>query len=181
LEQALGKEAMEVKLKELFNRSSSGDRSAYENFLDLISVFVQRYLKYLSHGETGMENLDDLHQDVLLSIHLKKATYSIDRPILPWIYAITRYRYIDFYRKKKKDQRLVQFDDEYFHGIESNLSFDFHELLESLTPKQQEMLKLVKVEGMSYADAATDLHMSVSSLKVGIHRLVKSLKQRMSK
>lgn len=180
MDQPFGKTALEAKLKELFYLSSSGDRTAYEDFLELISVLVQRYLRYLSHGKTGNENLDDLRQEVLLSIHLKKQTYAVDRPILPWIYSVTRYRYIDFYRQKKRDRRLVQLEVEYLQAPASTSGLDIQELLKSLTPKQQEMLKLVKVEGLSYAEAATDLKMSVSSLKVGIHRLVKSLKQRMT-
>jgi DNA-directed RNA polymerase specialized sigma24 family protein len=51
---------------------------------------VKSYLFFLGGKHVGKELLEDLHQEVMMSIHQKKQTYQIDRPILPWIYSITK-------------------------------------------------------------------------------------------
>jgi RNA polymerase sigma-70 factor (ECF subfamily) len=173
-----GRENVEAKLKDLFLLSSKGDQTAYEDFLNLTSALVKRYLHYLAPRQADHENLEDLHQEIMMSVHLKKHTYRTDYPILPWVYAIARYRYIDYYRMKKKRPLHVEFEE--LHGVVNHCEYilDFSEILNSLSPRQREMLELVKIEGMSYADAAVNLEMSVTSLKVAVHRIIKSLKEK---
>lgn len=175
-----GRVDLEAKLKSLFLKSMIGDKPAYEDFLNLSSAIVKKYLFYLGHRFTGNENLEDLHQEVMLSIHQKKHTFLTDRAILPWIYSITRYRYIDYYRAERRAPKNIELLEN--HGVSFLTdALDFDDIMAFLTPRQKEMLHLVKVEGVSYVEAAETLNMSVSSLKVGIHRMMKSLQQRIKK
>lgn len=173
------REHVESKLKALFILTMKGDQQAYESFLTLASALVKRYLFFIGGINLAQENADDLHQEILMSIHMKKHTYRIDKPILPWIYAVTKYRYIDFYRSRKRQPLLVEFDDlikTNHEEVESSISFE--DILDFLTPKQKDMLMLVKVEGLTYVEAAESLHMSVPSLKTGIHRIIKAIQKK---
>ncbi len=174
-----GGEMLENGLRVLLINSMAGDKIAYEEFLKITSDLVRKYLHYLSHGKSSAEGLEDLTQEILISIHTKKQTYQTHLPILPWIYAITKYSYIDYYRARKRAAPTIILDDQIGTSINENSWLELDGLLDSLSSEQIKMLQLVKVEGLSYAEAAHDLNISVSNLKVGIHRLVKSLKQRM--
>lgn len=173
----LKREEMELKLKLLLNQSMKGDRASYESFLELSSVLIKRYLKQLGGRHAQRETVEDLLQEVLITLHEKKHTYREDRAFLPWLYAIIRHRYIDYYRSRKRVPTQTSLEEmgDLIGDSEQLPSFDMEEIMSLLTPKQKEMLYLVKVEGQSYKEAAATLSMSVSAVKVGVHRLVKSL------
>jgi RNA polymerase sigma-70 factor (ECF subfamily) len=173
---------VESKLKELFILAMNGDQQAYESFLSLSSALVKRYLFFIGGINLAQENADDLHQEILMSIHLKKHTYRTDKAILPWIYAVTKYKYIDYYRHKKRQPLMIEFDElTKYTKEEKEMELSFDDILEFLTPKQISMLTLVKVEGLSYKEAAASINMSVPSLKTSIHRLVKTIQKKVGK
>lgn len=156
-----------------------GDKAAYEIFLELSSVIIKRYLLKLGGKYADAQSIEDLLQEVLITLHEKKHTYQPDRPLLPWIYAIARHRYIDFYRSKKRKPGMVSIDPEIEQRLsapETEPEHSIEEVLVFLTPKQKEMLMLIKVEGQSYEEAAKNLSMNVSAVKVAVHRIVKALK-----
>lgn len=173
----LKREEMEQKLRLLLIQSKNGDRASYESFLSLSSVFIERYLKQLGGRYAEKETIEDLLQEVLITLHQKKHTYQEDRPLLPWLYAIVRHRYIDYYRSRKRIPAQTSLEEvgDFIPGKEQSFGIDMEEIMSLLTPKQKEMLYLIKVEGQSYKDAASTLRMSVSAVKVSVHRLVKSL------
>lgn len=173
----LKREEMEQKLKLLLIQSMNGNRASYESFLSLSSVLIERYLKQLGGRYAQKETLEDLLQEVLLTLHQKKHTYREDRALLPWLYAIVRHRYIDYYRSRKRTPAQTSLEEmgDIIEGTEQSPGFDMEEIMSLLTARQKEMLYLVKVEGQSYKEAASTLSMSVSAVKVSVHRLVKSL------
>ena len=172
-------EDFETKLRQLYLESMKGDRASYEIFLELSSVLIKRYLIKLGGKFADVQSIEDLLQEVLITLHEKKHTYQLERPLLPWIYAITRHRYIDYYRSRKRKPGMVSIDAEFEQRLESPESEQEHsieEVMAFLTPKQKEMLMLIKVEGQSYVEAAKTLSMSVPAVKVAVHRIVKALK-----
>ena len=170
------KAAVEAQVRDYFKLAMSGDSQAYERFLTLVSAMVKSYLNFLSKCQLSTDLLEDLQQEVLFSIHQKKHTYQLDRPILPWIYAITRHRFIDFYRARKRLPDLVEFEESYV--TESDVpTFNLEELLSTLTQEQRHLLVLVKVEGASYEEASQELKVSAMTLKTRVHRMLKSIRK----
>lgn len=170
---------IEQTLRALFQLSMNGDGVAYESFLSMVTALVRKNLLHLAGKQLPHEVLEELQQEVVLSIHQKKHTYTLDRPLLPWIYAIARYRYIDDYRQKKRLPVVVEWlDDTVIENDAQSDSLDWDELLDLLTPHQRELFVKVKVEGQTYAQTAEDLGVSVPSAKVGIHRIMKLLKDK---
>lgn len=172
---------VEENLKALFVLSQDGNQEAYGSFLALSSALIKKYLSHLGGKYETQQNLEDLLQEILLSIHQKKHTFQLDKPILPWLYAVARYRFIDFYRAKKRGPQMSEFKDELATEISENFSLDLEEIFAILTPKQREMVTMVKLDGSTYSEAASALGMSVPSVKVGVHRVLKSLKDRIIK
>jgi RNA polymerase sigma factor (sigma-70 family) len=66
-------------------------------------------------------------------------------------------------------------------SLETEPLLDMEEIMNMLSPNQKELLILVKVDGASYVEAASVLNMSVPSVKVGLHRIIKSLKEKSRK
>ena len=173
---------MEQKLRLLFQQSMTGDAVAYESFLLLVTVIVRRNLAFLGGGKLAHEQMEELQQEVVLSIHQKKHTYSLDRPLLPWIYAIARYRYIDDYRQKKRLPAIVEWmDDLRVEEEETPEGIDYDEILGLLTPQQRELFVKIKIEGQTYVQTAADLDLSVPAVKVGVHRIMKVLKDKVQR
>ena len=50
-------------------------------------------------GFAGVAEVEDLVQDVLLSVHAVRATYDPSRPFGPWLLAIVRNRLVDGARR----------------------------------------------------------------------------------
>lgn len=170
--------SLELKLKQLFVRAMEGDDLAYQTFLLSAETFVDRYLKRLGGAQVPRESLADIRQEVMLSIHQKRHTYLPERPLLPWLYAVTRYRFIDHYRAIKRRPPQIPLDDIYAQD-ESAETVGLEEIMAVLTVPQQELLRLVKVEELPYTTVATQLNISVDNVKVRVHRIMKTLKQKL--
>ena len=99
----------EERLKNLFLRSQQNDQIAYAELLQELSQLLKAYLsKLMSPKMRSKERIEDLVQEILLGFHRKRDLYSVDRPFLPWIYAIAKYRFIDSIRSQAKDPELVE-------------------------------------------------------------------------
>lgn len=70
------KHQMEEKLKGLYHLSMKGDKEAYESFLSLSSVLIKKRLTYLGAKYESKESIEDILQEILISIHAKKPTHT---------------------------------------------------------------------------------------------------------
>jgi RNA polymerase sigma-70 factor (ECF subfamily) len=162
-----------------------GNSSAYEDFLGQTAGVVRSFLTHsLGSRFSSSERIDDVVQEVLISIHRKRDLYKPDMPILPWIRAIAKYRFIDHLRTEKRHPHQVEWDEavENSLGIEapSHGTDSGEELLDGLTDRQKEILRLAKIEEMPLADIAKKQGMSLSAVKVTIHRSVQAIRKRLS-
>lgn len=163
----------EASLARLAALAQRGDRAAYAAFLGE----CQRWLKRYFVRRVGAEFLDDLVQETLLSIHAKLASYDPVRPVLPWIAAIARYRWVDQLRRIYRAQESMLADevadDAGEPEIAARISLD--RLFAYLPSSQVQAIELVKIEGLSVAEAAAASGQSESLVKVNIHRGLKKL------
>jgi RNA polymerase sigma-70 factor (ECF subfamily) len=162
-------------LKMLFLRAKKGDEQAYRLFLESVE-------KTMNPRFRSMEKVEDLVQEVLISIHRKRDLYSEEMPILPWVYAISRYRLIDSLRHDARRPDCVEwiekFDAQAFVEMPKLLEEeDGHELMQGLNAHQQEIFKLAKVDELSLGEIAEQKGMSVSAIKVSIHRSLKTMRK----
>ena len=105
------------------------------------------------------------------------ATYDPERPFLPWLAAIARYRWIDQLRKTGRAGE-VELDDTL--GIDSDedsiaARLSVGRLLDQIRPEQALAIRLVKIEGLSIAEAAARCGQSEPLVKVNIHRGLKRM------
>ena len=161
--------------------AQQGDGAAYRRLLDearrLASAFIKRELR-------SSEQHEDVVQEVLVAVHNKRHTYDSSRPFLPWFYAIVRYKVADHWRDRGSEStRFADIVEELeneaappgFDGESELAAKDLAALLDSLPEKQRDAIRLVKLEGLSIAEAAQRLGISESDVKVSVHRGIKKL------
>ena len=95
-EQSNKQELPGAALSELMLRAQRGDAEAYTELLELSSEMISSYLSRRINDKSAVE---DVVQDVLLSIHRARHTFQVSQPFEPWLYAITKRRFIDYLRK----------------------------------------------------------------------------------
>ena len=166
--------ADEASLAQLMAASQKGDASAYRVLLAEIQLWLQRYFR----RRVAPAQLDDLVQEVMMAVHAKRATWDPTRAFLPWLAAIARYRWIDHLRKvyRKAEDELGDHDtpeDSEEEAMMARMSLE--RLFVHLPEKQSEVIELVKIEGLSIAEASAKTGQSESLVKVNIHRGLKKL------
>jgi RNA polymerase sigma-70 factor (ECF subfamily) len=179
---------MEENMRKLLLMSLQGDQEAYQIFLHLVAKMVRAYLmKKTGSKERSPERVEDLVQEVLLGIHLKKASYRQDLPVLPWLYAIARHRLIDDVRAGARQPVKVQWDVDFINSVADQregaeeamgVHHEAEAMLAQLGEQQREVLYLAKVEGLPLKEIAERTKMSLASVKVTIHRAIKSLRKK---
>jgi RNA polymerase sigma-70 factor (ECF subfamily) len=148
--------------------AQAGEAAPYRRLLTELRPWLLRYFA----RRLPSAAVDDAVQDTLIAIHAKRHTYDPDRPFGPWLAGIARYKWIDRLRAAARHAA-----DE----LPETLSTPDHEaavtsatalagLLMQLKPAQAEVIRLVKLDGLSIEDAAARTGQSMALVKVNIHR-----------
>ena len=172
----------ESRLRELLVRGLSGDGPAYHLFLKELSGVLRAYFRRRLAGLP--DEVEDLVQESLLAIHNQRHTYDAAQPLTAWAHAIARYKMVDLLRRHGGHEALhVPLDDDSelpaAEEIEAgDARRDVMTLLAQLPDRQRLPIQHVKLEGLSVLEAARLTGMSVSAIKVGVHRGLKALAAR---
>ena len=176
--------ASEQRLRELLVRGLAGDASAYHAFLGGLAAHLRAFLR--KRLDRLPDDVEDLVQESLLAVHNQRHTYDPGQPLTPWVHAIARYKLVDFLRRRAgHDARNDPLDDD--SGLFSSADGDAAEarrdlgkLLDELPDRQRLPIVHVKLEGRSVAETARLTGMSISAVKVGVHRGLKALAAKIS-
>lgn len=153
-------------------RAIEGDRAAYRFVLDQSRFWLTSYFG----RRIAPAMIDDVIQETLVSLHHKRATFDSERPFLPWLAAIARYRWIDALRRLRDDVQLhpetagVDSDED---AVLARLSLD--RLMANIPIAQSNAIMLTRIEGKSIGEAALICGQSEASVKVNVHRGLKKL------
>jgi RNA polymerase sigma-70 factor (ECF subfamily) len=183
----------EIILSGLMRKALDGDSESYGQLLQrvkqLMTPFISNTLSKFGLMASGGH--EDVLQEVLLGLHLKRSTYDPSQFFLPWMYAIGRYKTIDHLRRNKilfksvslegeasalEEISMGDFDPDPGSGLTA--ARDLEALCAQLSTKQRDLLLLVKVEGLSILEVAQRTGFSVSDVKVTVHRALKELKKK---
>jgi len=171
----------EAELRDLMIAGLDGDAAAHKALLAKLSGHLRAYFKkHVARINRDPVEAEDLVQEVLMAVHTHRRTYDRSQLFTPWMYAIARYKFLDYLRRTKefkKDlpieeaEEIVARDD---HAtVESTL--DLEKLMARISPKASQAIRCVKLDGLSVAEAAARCGMSESSVKVSVHRGLKAL------
>jgi RNA polymerase sigma factor (sigma-70 family) len=148
--------------------AQSGNAGVYRRLLTEVSAWLYRY--YVKRLPSAM--VDDAVQEVLLALHEKRHTYDPSKPFGPWLAAIARYKWVDRLRSIKAASMEELSDNlavmDHGEAVQSARSLEM--LLNRLKPAQAEAIRLVKLQGLSIEEAATQTGQTIALVKVNIHR-----------
>lgn len=169
----------EKELSDLLRAAIDGDERAYAEFLRRAATFIRRFARpRVTHGGIDPE---DIVQETLLAIHMKRHTWRTDAPVAPWLYAITRHKVIDAFRRRG---RHVEIEIEEIADLvaqplgERAREWEIERALESLTPGQRSVVSAVSVDGSSIGETASRLGMSETAVRVALHRGLAAIAKR---
>jgi RNA polymerase sigma factor (sigma-70 family) len=168
----------------LLAHAQDGDRVAYQRLLREITPYIRSLAARRWHEQGDIE---DAVQDVLLTIHSIRHTYDPTRPFAPWLTTIANRRLVDRIRRKIRQRgREVVLSEEHEAIAEPAPNIDerpdlreLESAIENLPLAQQQAVRLLKLKELSLKEASTLSGMSIASLKVNMHRALKSLQRLM--
>jgi RNA polymerase sigma-70 factor (ECF subfamily) len=158
----------------------AGDAKAYRDVLSAISPYL-RSLSRRACARAGLSasEAEDVVQETLLAIHLKRHTWDSGQSLLPWISTIARNKMIDALRRRgrRAETDLSDFEEVLAAPPQPDEleRDDALRLLEQLGDKQRAAVEAVSIRGESPRAAAQRLGMSEGALRVAIHRGLKTL------
>lgn len=168
--------------------AQAGDGAAYQSLLrDCIPT-----IKAIARRRgVAADRIDDVVQDVLLTIHRARQTYDPDRSFTAWLSVIAERRAIDLIRRTRRQAQ---------REVYAPLAFESHvdeaanpsrsiavvatravvaRAIETLPARQREAVQQLVLEERTLADAAAITRRSKGSLKVNLHRALKTLRGRL--
>ena len=164
----------------LLRAALHGDEQAYRQFLVTVTPYLRAMAarRCAQYGVPSSET-EDVLQEVLLAIHLKRGTWDMERPIGPWLSIIVRNKLIDILRRRGKrvDVPIEDVIDTLAAEDESpNLdTMDAERLIARLRPPQDDIVRSISLNGVSIRDTAKRLGMTEVAVRVALHRALKSL------
>jgi RNA polymerase sigma-70 factor (ECF subfamily) len=163
----------------LMRAAMAGDEAAYRTFLRAITPAIRAAARRnLARYGLDIADGEDVVQDALLAIHLKRQTWDQDRPIGPWISAIARNKLIDLMRRRGRAIKVPIEDVAGSLAAEETGVLDGYEvarMLDNLNEKQRMVVRSLAVDGASVRQTAERLNMTESAIRVTLHRAVKAL------
>lgn len=177
-------------LADLMKAAQAGDSAAYAELLRAVMPTIRNVVRR-ARGFLGAADVEDLVQDVLLSLHAVRATYDPDRPFLPWLIAITRNRLADGARRyARRSAHEVQVDEMPVTFADDAANTDIgtygdtdalRHAIQTLPPRQRTAVEMLKLRELSLKEAAAASGMSVGALKVSVHRAMATLNRTLVK
>ena len=159
----------------------AGDGPAYADFLSQLSPILRRVIG----RKIPMSDVEDVLQEVLISIHKARHTYDGKRPLMPWVMAITGFRMTDNLRKTYSEMRHSQEDiADYENVLEAvtetpGENESINEMLDGVGQRERKILSLMHVEGYTASEVGSQLGMKESAVKVAAHRAIKKIRERL--
>lgn len=175
---------------ELMEAAQRGDTRAYAQLLRDITPRLRRIIRN-QRRFLGPDDIEDIVQDVLLSLHSVRATYDPERPFMPWLFAIARNRLADAARRHARRgvheiaaeavpvtffEEAANIEDEEYRDPE-----ELRRAIQALPAGQREAIEMLKIRGMSLKEASAAKGISISALKVSVHRATIALRKTLMK
>ncbi len=167
-------------LSTLMRAANRGDAVAYRQVLAGL-VDVLRAISRRGLARAGRENTDDedIVQETLLAIHLKRHTWDEAKPLMPWVRAIAHHKLVDALRRRgfRTHLPIEDFEDILSNGsaLSPTTAIECEAMLAQLPERQRQIVEAISIEGHSARDIGLRLGMTEGAVRVALHRALKTL------
>lgn len=168
----------------LMRAAMAGDARAYRRLLDAVTPVLRAAARRgLARAGQPPDQSEDIVQEILLAVHLKRQTWDTAAPFAPWLFAIARNKLIDALRRRGR-RVFVDIDDfaETIAGPPDQDRVAAREVaahLQRLPSRQRDVLQAIALDSASIKETATKLAMSEGAVRVALHRGLANLAARL--
>lgn len=173
----------------LMHSAQAGEASAYATLLRNLAPMLHRFIRRRqSHLST--HDIDDLVQDIFLSVHAARDTYDPTVPFLPWLFAIARNRMVDEARRRARrsasETPMPRLPEGFPRPDAKKIADAFtdpialKQAIEALPTRQRQAVELLKLQGRTLYEAAAISGISIAALKINLHRAIEKLRAHLS-
>ena len=159
----------------LMRAAIAGDEAAYRRLLNsLAPVLRATARRALSRTGKGEGDSEDIVQETLLAIHLKRHTWDAARPIGPWVRTIARNKLVDHLRRRggRADVSIEGFEE--ILPAETDAppveTRDVAPYVAELPVRQRDVVRCILNEDISIRETAVRLKISEGAVRVALHR-----------
>jgi RNA polymerase sigma factor (sigma-70 family) len=163
-----------------FAAARRGDGQAYARLLRDVVPVIRGIVRAKAGGLGGAVE-EDIVQDVLLAINDKRHTWREDEPVQPWLYAITRYKVVDAFRRRGS-RTSVPIEDMADtlpapEQADPTEHADAMRVIGRLEPASAELVLAIMRQGASIRDLAQRFGITEGAVRVRLHRATRRLGQ----
>jgi RNA polymerase sigma-70 factor (ECF subfamily) len=176
-------------IKQLLHRARSGSRKSMGQ---LAVVVWKRLYPFIFRTTLNHDLTEDILQETLLAVVRQVASLRESQRFWPWVYRIAWSKIQDNHRRSRQRCRskvslLHHHMSDAKEGGDSLLDAQIHaeslrqvsEVLEKLSCKQKDVLRLRYYEQLPYDQIASMTHTTLQMARVRFHRAKKNLKERL--
>ncbi len=169
-----------IDLSELMRAASRGDAVAYRALLKgLVPVVRAVVARGLARAGRGNDEIEDIVQETLLAIHLKRHTWDDRLPVEPWVRAIAHHKLVDALRRRGFRQTVpIDDNDDLPPSVQPSVEHGagaLTELLARLPERQRVIVQAMSIEGRTASEVGDMLGMKEGAVRVALHRALKAL------
>ncbi|NIG18486.1 sigma-70 family RNA polymerase sigma factor [Pantoea sp. Al-1710] len=164
----------------LMEQAQAGDQLAYTRLLKALVPVIRGQIR---QQLTDQALVEDVIQDVLLTVHRVRHTYDPAYPFLPWLMAIISARAVDALRRRGRHQQWEVHEETLTEAViaPEAPSLDTQEelagYLRQLPSRQREIVEHVHLREMTLTEAAEHNNLSVAAVKSLLHRALSNLRR----
>lgn len=162
----------------LMRAALEGDDAAYRQVLgELAEAFRKDVTARLARNGRGNSDGEDIVQEALLAVHLKRGTWDRGRPLAPWAYAVLAHKFVDRMRKggRARFEPLDEIAELPAAPANDSAGMDADRMMQVLAPPQRRLVAAISIEGRSAAEVAKDIGSTEGAVRVALHRALKRL------
>lgn len=172
--------ASSIDLAAWMRSARAGDDEAYRLLLGHVALWLRGTVRRgLARVGTGVEDSEDIVQETLLAMHLKRDSWDEKQPLEPWLRAIAHHKLVDHLRRRGFREHADI--DDYAETLASpettdtGAAVDARQMLSTLPERQRVIVEAISIEGNSARDVGERLGMSEGAVRVSLHRALKLL------
>ncbi|MEI3852581.1 MULTISPECIES: sigma-70 family RNA polymerase sigma factor [Ensifer] len=166
-------------LARLLRQALAGDEKAYGDFLRDAALVIRGWARRWT--VSGGVDAEDIVQEALLAVHVKRHTWRDDAPVMPWLHAIARHKFVDAVRRQARRPTVgIAEYEETLESAETEKARDWEigRALEGLAPGQRSVVNAISIEGCTVAETAQRLDMNETAVRVALHRGLAAIARR---
>jgi RNA polymerase sigma-70 factor, ECF subfamily len=160
----------------LMRAANGGDEAVYARLLAGIAPLLRGQIRRgLTRMGASAADVEDILQETLLAIHLKRHTWKETEAFTPWMRAIARNKLIDNLRRRGRhiDLPIEDFNEILAAPEEEPIHAQLAEadkMLNTIDGRSREVVRAIAIDGLSTKEAASRIGVSEGAVRVALHR-----------